>query len=571
MPSIVGVSQLIGQKGQKGDPGGTGPQGPMGPGLRVLGSVLLEADLPASADAAGDSYLVEATDETHTWNGSAWVNLGSITGPEGPAGPAGPRGIKGDPKVTVDEAEPVTPEDGDIWFNPDPSEYPEGLLTLTDANGLFAGVEVETAVERVDPGVAGADRQTVRVVGGVPRWRDSPNFFARDYLTGNAAENASPGLAALVAAAQGSNSVGVGGGNIAFEPGDYRLTTTLDLTRWTGRFGGAGSGKTPGYFDPGNATVFRWDGPADVPMFRVRDSREVIFENFRVQGKDTARPSYAFEFNNVSGDGSGTNSYLTLRDLHIGKWTWHAQPDWGEVKNGIGFTGDNTNNDQFRIERVTIDGASEYGLYVPNSQSVGGVTRSLVISNAGIAAIGIAASIGLHDPEFYLNDLNIHMLGNNAVVVVDNIRSEMCDMLARTSPGGALTIRGGLVMVNDTITGGQVLIDASPMDNFALSLEDLLLTGNTTPSQARIEIGPVSPYVGRFFVSVKRGLDMHKDQLVFASGASMWAASPMSKGVVEWQSQYGNSIHQFRNELRQSGTGSRTTLNKAVWDAPITD
>jgi hypothetical protein len=97
MPSIVGVSQLIGQKGPKGDPGEPGAAGPMGPGLRVLGNLPTAADLPASSDAPGDSYLIEDTTETHTWNGSSWVNMGSIVGPQGPEGPVGPRGAKGDP------------------------------------------------------------------------------------------------------------------------------------------------------------------------------------------------------------------------------------------------------------------------------------------------------------------------------------------------------------------------------------------------------------------------------------------------------------------------------------------
>jgi lysophospholipase L1-like esterase len=61
-------------------------------------------------------------------------------GPEGPDGPVGPVGPPGG-AAHVQIAEPAEPADGDIWFNPDPSEYPEGLLTLTDANGLFATQE----------------------------------------------------------------------------------------------------------------------------------------------------------------------------------------------------------------------------------------------------------------------------------------------------------------------------------------------------------------------------------------------------------------------------------------------
>lgn len=430
---------------------------------------------------------------------------------------------------------------------------------------------------RIDPGTTGGERQVLRISGGTPRWMDSPNFFARDYLSGDSSENASTGMAELIADMQGPISAGVTGGNVQFEEGVYRLTSTVDLTRFVGRIAGAGGGNSPEYTaNPGHGTVFVWDGPAGEPVFRVRDSRDVIFENFRIEGKDGAIPSYGIEFTNVSGDGAGTNAYLVVRDVHIGRYTWsHQGLNKGDVARGIGFTGDNTNNDQFRIERVTMDYPTEYGLYVPNSQSVGGSVRHLAVRNPGLAAIATGASIGIDHPEFYTCPLAVDMLGNNAVVVLTNLRSEGGDMLARTSPSGVLSIRGGLAQVNSTIAGGQVFIDASPMDQFTLSLEDLMLTGNTTPAQARIEIGPTSSpaYIGRFFVSVRRCLNMHPDQLAFASGASMWAASPMSKGVVEWQSQNANSIYQFRNELRHStgGAGTRTTLDKTAWDAPKTD
>src|SRR5690606_3206973 len=117
---------------------------------------------------------------------------------------------------------------------------------------------VETAVQRVDPGTAGANRQVLRISGGTPRWMDSPNFFGRDYLSGNAAENASPKLAQMLADIQTSSTIGVNGGNIQLEKGEYRLTETLDLTRFTGRIGGIGVGKSAGYFDSTNSTVFRW-------------------------------------------------------------------------------------------------------------------------------------------------------------------------------------------------------------------------------------------------------------------------------------------------------------------------
>jgi len=436
------------------------------------------------------------------------------------------------------------------------------LQDVTPVRGLPAG---------------GTDRQTLRISGGSPHWRDSPNFFGRDYLTGDPADDASPGLAAAIAAMQAGQhaSVGVSGGNLQLEQGEYRLTQTLDLTRFTGRIGGVGPAISPYYgTNPGRGTVLKWDGPADQPMIRVRNSRDVIFENIRLEGHASNIPSYGIEFYNVSGDSAGTNARLTVRDVHIGPYGWPVGSTSNNVKRGIGFTGDNANNDQYRIERVYVQTPTEWGLYIQNEQSVAGAVRHFVVNTPGLGGIYTAASMGIDHPEFYFCPVAIEMggsNGNNANVVVTNVRSEEGVMFARTSPAGVLAVRGGYIQVGDTITGGQVFIDASPMDNFVLDLEDVSLAENTTPGQARIEIGPVSPYPGRFFVSVRRCREMHPDQLVFASGASMWASSPMSKGVVEWQTQHDNSLYQFRNELRTSGTGTRTTLDKTVWDLPISD
>lgn len=43
----------------------------------------------------GDLVLQDDTNDSHIYNGSAWINLGPITGPQGPIGNTGPQGIPG--------------------------------------------------------------------------------------------------------------------------------------------------------------------------------------------------------------------------------------------------------------------------------------------------------------------------------------------------------------------------------------------------------------------------------------------------------------------------------------------
>jgi len=80
-----------------GPTGPAGPVGPAGPGITFRGQLAAVADLPAGA-AVGDAYLVQASDALFVWDGSSWVDGGSIQGPQGipgPQGAVGPEGLAG--------------------------------------------------------------------------------------------------------------------------------------------------------------------------------------------------------------------------------------------------------------------------------------------------------------------------------------------------------------------------------------------------------------------------------------------------------------------------------------------
>lgn len=371
-----------------------------------------------------------------------------------------------------------------------------------------------------------------------------------------------------IAAAQEGRFAGLSGGFVRLQPEEYVIRDTLDFTRWTGRFEGAGCGQTPQYASPGRGSVIRWDGPDDRPMLRIRDSRDAVWEHFRLEGKNGSPPTYGIEFNNNGGT-VGSNEYLTVREVSIGRYPWTRQGTHkGDVRTGLGWTGTNANNDQFLIENVRVHNPIEHGADIQNSQSVGGVLRKFVVVSPGLAGVRTAASVRLDDPEFYYCNPDIETLNGAQVVIIDNIKSEHSKCLATLAPNGCVAFRGGNLQCDGVIAGDGVLIDAFPTGSLMLSLHDLNVTHNTDPSKARIEFGPASPHVGRFIIDVHRCGGIIPAQLVFADGASMWASVPESKGVVEWQSVSGSDIYQFRNELRASG---RTALDYAAWDVPVTD
>ena len=75
--------------GTQGPTGPTGPEGPQGTSITFLGQVATVDDLPAADNTNNDAFMVEADGDLYVWDGTAWVNVGPIVGPQGPTGPAG--------------------------------------------------------------------------------------------------------------------------------------------------------------------------------------------------------------------------------------------------------------------------------------------------------------------------------------------------------------------------------------------------------------------------------------------------------------------------------------------------
>lgn len=141
---IDGPQGPKGDTGAAGATGATGPQGPMGAALKAKGTVATQSALPSGA-ALGDLWTTEDTGYGYAWDGSSWISLGLMRGPQGddglqglqgadgpqgpagptgPTGPTGPQGPKGDQGAGIKplgtkatEADlPATGTEGDGWI-----------------------------------------------------------------------------------------------------------------------------------------------------------------------------------------------------------------------------------------------------------------------------------------------------------------------------------------------------------------------------------------------------------------------------------------------------------------------
>ena len=104
---IQGIQGIQGETGPTGPQGNIGPTGPAGTSITIMGSYdSIDALMDAHPTGEfGDGYLVD--NDLYVWadNGSKWLNVGQIkgpqgnigpTGPEGKMGPTGPQGIQGE-------------------------------------------------------------------------------------------------------------------------------------------------------------------------------------------------------------------------------------------------------------------------------------------------------------------------------------------------------------------------------------------------------------------------------------------------------------------------------------------
>ncbi len=355
---------------------------------------------------------------------------------------------------------------------------------------------------------------------------------------------------------------GVGGGVFRFPDsgGEYRLTETVLVDLFEGRFTGSGTGPAPGY-NGGHGTAIKWDGDDLTPMFKVTDSRHLRFQDIRFEGRNSSPPTYAIEFVNEGGSMGANVANLVVADCVIGEYPWTVNPATadGQVQNGIGFTGINGNNAEYRIARTSIRAVGT-GLYLPNTQSTWGSVTDCIFNRCNVG-IDSNTPLKAFNVAFQTCDTDLEIRGGR--VDVFGLSSEHTGRLANLSHNAHLRIMGGKTQADQCRDG--ILIAAFPSHRQDIILRDFTMDKplNDNFANARITFGPdQSAGAGRFDINIT-GRGMDPAQLDFVG--AMWAWEPESHGRVEWRTTEGNQLHQFRNELRTSG---RTTIDTDVWDLP---
>ena len=90
-----GLQGRVGPQGLQGVQGIFGTQGPAGTSITILGAYATETDLFSAHPTGtnGDGYIIDPY--LYVWEGTTWVNVGIIRGPQGVQGTYGTQGVQG--------------------------------------------------------------------------------------------------------------------------------------------------------------------------------------------------------------------------------------------------------------------------------------------------------------------------------------------------------------------------------------------------------------------------------------------------------------------------------------------
>lgn len=369
--------------------------------------------------------------------------------------------------------------------------------------------------------------------------------------------------------AAGNNSPwGTRGTLILVPPGEYLISSTLNVRRMAFEMVGCGYGNSLAYVpSPGKASVFRWNGPPNMPMMKIRDSYGISIRRIRWEGKVGVAGTTAINLNWVAEDQQGTNGATVIEQCYFGRYSHTGQGIWkGDLAHGILMDGENGNNDEFKIDRCTFVGCTTAAMRMVNTQSVWGSVNNCTVSQSGV---GIATAAHLTGYNLCFDSCGSDFkIDSTAHVRVFGWQSEHSKKLASLSADAALFADGGYIQLGGIADG--VMINAFPSDSAQVILRNIQFTENTRSPRPRVRFGPSEKdvVVGQNFrVKVLDCTGLYPDQ--FQLAGRLWAEVPESRGEVEFQGSADQAYH-FHNFLRMK-PASAQMLDTARVDLAVAD
>ena len=482
---LAGQDGAQGPQGLQGDQGPQGPAGPQGvqgvqgnPGLSIVFKGAVNADpsgtglvtLTTAATftpSTNDAVLSQTDDSLFVFNGTDWVDGGSIQGPQGPQGIQGPQGSQGIQGVQGETgAQGVAGQDG--------AQGPQGpagasvthltlnnttlAATLSDNSTISGAVSISlTSLSDVDI----TDTAHTLSDGYVLTYDSTDNHWHPEPAASIAAGSIQTADSSISITDTGSN------GNIAF--------TTDNTARWNLTSAGHWLPTTNAAYDLGSAEkkvrhLFLSDnslhiGSDDTNTYKLgKDAQNDL--SWEVNGVPAKLATQAYVTANAGGGGGGGGAERMI---------WGTSQDHTGSYTNIGFEYAKYLFTDFRkapspgFTAPPLD--SLYTIYEKSIQNTGTLTDPTFVYNAPSRVITTFPA------GFYKLDISYHFkrLASNTGVIENTIESTIDRLAFDSTPNTVVKNRiYSVTPLNNSTSGNEAFY------NLKIILE---LTASNTPIQ----------------------------------------------------------------------------------------
>lgn len=263
---------------------------------------------------------------------------------------------------------------------------------------------------------------------------------------------------------------GGGGGRIHI-PRVLRMENTVEFRRCSIIFEGQGFTQAwPGQairqpLKSDRSSGIIWEGPPDVPIISLDDTRGFALTDLFVLGDDNNRPSAYVDINLRPNSGHGGNNLFRAENCFFGRSVWSPATNGianeGGATNGLIFrsgTAAYGNSDFMILNNIGVENCLDYGIDVQHSQGVFGDWKHVSIAQCHTA---LRTNSHIEGASFLFSDVRrcleigvpyIPHPDNPTVpsvsipqpnVSIHGLSMERCGQLAKMRLGSKLKITGG--------------------------------------------------------------------------------------------------------------------------------
>ena len=206
----------------------------------------------------------------------------------------------------------------------------------------------------------------------------------------------------------------------------------------------------------GDNSVIKWVGAADGVAIRIIDSSSCTVRDLVFLGDNTNTPKAAVQMESPSPAGTlGTNENSVIENIRVGRYFTQGATS-GIFKNGILIDGPiNGNNDQFTIRNSAVHDCTEFGIDVPNAQSIWSQIENTLMDTCNVG-LRVGGDINLLNPQFNRNVVNDILTLRLQTVRITNLQSENSAECLRSNAGASFVVDGGKIVRNDAVENNYI-------------------------------------------------------------------------------------------------------------------